>query len=115
ILASVIFGLVPAWHASHVDLRERLSEGGTRGSVGGGSSRLRTGLAVAEIGLAVVLAIGGGLLFRSFIALSTVTLGYRTSDVLVVQANLPSTDDTHDQVRVVDRLARLYPAIASVP
>ena len=30
---------------------------------GGGSGRLRTGLAVAEIGLAVVLAIGGGVLF----------------------------------------------------
>jgi putative ABC transport system permease protein len=115
LVASLMFGLLPAWQSSRVDLRERLTEGGTRGSVGGGSNRLRTGLAVAEIGLAVVLAIGGGLLFRSFMALSTVTLGYRTSDVLVVQANLPSTDDTQDQVRVVDRLARLYPAIATVP
>ena len=115
VVASLMFGLVPAWQASRVDLRERLTEGGTRGTVGGGSNTLRTGLAVAEIGLAVVLAIGGGLLFRSFMALSTVTLGYRTSDVLVVQANLPSTEDTADQVRVVDRLARLYPAIATVP
>jgi len=32
-----------------------------------------------------------------------------------VQANLPSTDETTDQVRVVDRLAQLYPAIATVP
>ena len=36
-------------------------------------TRLRTALAVAEIGLAVVLAIGGGVLFRSFMALSTVS------------------------------------------
>ena len=73
---------MPAWRASRVDLRERLTEGGTRAR-SAADQALRTGLAVAEIGLAVVLAIGG-LLFRSFMALSTVTLGYRTSDVLVV-------------------------------
>jgi predicted permease len=114
VAASLVFGLVPAWHASRVDLRERLTEGGARGAVGGGSNRLRTGLAVAEIGLAVVLAIGAGVLFRSFMALSTVTLGYRTSDILVVQANLPSTD-TASQVAVVDRLQRLFAPIGNVP
>ena len=78
VLASLVFGRRPAWHAARVDVREALAEGGTRGTIGGGSARLRTGLAVAEIGLAVVLAIGGGVLFRSFMALSTVPLGYRT-------------------------------------
>src|SRR5206468_5845390 len=77
--------------------------------------RLRTSLAVAEIGLAVVLAIGGGILFRSFMALSTVDLGYRTSGVLVIQANLPSTEDVKDESRVIARYLRLMPQIASVP
>jgi predicted permease len=81
----------------------------------GGSTRLRTALAVAEIGLAVVLAIGGGVLFRSFMALSAVELGYRTSDVLVIQANLPSTEDVKDQSRVVARYEQLIRTIASVP
>ena len=115
VVASLIFGLVPAWHAARVDVREALAEGGARGTVGGGSARLRTGLAVAEIGLAVVLAIGGGVLFRSFMALSTVALGYRTADLLVVQANLPSTDDVQSEMRVVDRLERLLPALRVVP
>ena len=115
VVATLIFGLVPAWHASRVDLRERLSEGGTRGTVGGGSGRLRTGLAVAEIGLAVVLAIGGTLLFRSFMALSNVALGYRTSDVLVVQANLPSGDGVEEHLRIVDRLDRLLPSLRMLP
>ena len=43
-----------------VDLRERLVEGGAHGSIGATSNRLRNGLAVAEIALAVVLAVGGG-------------------------------------------------------
>jgi putative ABC transport system permease protein len=115
VVASLLFGLVPAWHASRVNLRDPLTEGGSKGAVAGGSTRLRTALAVAEIGLAVVLAIGGGVLFRSFMALSAVQLGYRTSDVLVIQANLPSTDDVKDQSRVVARYERLMPAIASVP
>ena len=115
VLASLIFGLVPAWQAARVDVREGLADGGSRGTVGGGSSRIRTGLAVAEIGLAVVLAIGGGVLFRSFMALSTVTLGYRTSDLLIVQTNLPSSDDVQSQVQTVDRLERLLPALRTVP
>jgi len=115
IAASLTFGLVPAWHAARVDVREAMAEGGSRGTVGGGSARLRTGLAIAEIGLAVVLAIGGGVLFRSFMALSHVALGYRTSDLLIVQANLPSSDDVPSQVRVVDRLGRLLPALRTLP
>jgi hypothetical protein len=115
LVASLIFGLTPAWHASRVDLRERLNEGGSRGAIGGASSRLRTGLAVAEIALAVVLAIGGGVLFRSFVALSNVDLGYRTSGVLVVQAHLPTTDAREDQSRAVARFERLFPVLTSVP
>jgi predicted permease len=115
VVASVIFGLVPAWHASRVNLRDPLTEGGSKGAIAGGSTRLRTSLAVAEIGLAVVLAIGGGVLFRSFMALSTVDLGYRTSGVLVIQANLPSTEDVKDESRVIARYLRLMPQIASVP
>jgi putative ABC transport system permease protein len=115
VLASLVFGLAPAWHASRVDLRERLTEGGSRGTVGSGSHRLRTGLAIAEIGLAVVLAIGGGLLFRSFMSLSSVDLGYHVSDVLVVRANLPTTDDVRDQIKAVNRFERLFPMLESIP
>jgi predicted permease len=115
IAASLIFGLAPAWHASRTDLRDRLGSGGARSTTAGGSTRLRTMLAIGEIGLAVVLAIGGGVLFRSFAALTSVTLGYRTSDVLVVQANIPTTDDIADQRRAVARFERLFPALSGVP
>jgi predicted permease len=115
VVASLVFGLVPAWHAARIDVRQAMAEGGSRGAVGGGSARLRTGLAVAEIGLAVVLAIGGGVLFRSFMALSTVALGYRTSDLLIVQANLPTTDEVQSQVQTVERLERLLPAVRNIP
>ena len=115
VLASLLFGLAPAWQASRVNLRDPLTEGGSKGAVGGGSTRLRTSLAIAEIGLAVLLAVGGALLFRSFVALSTVELGYRTSNVLIIQAHLPSTDDVKDETRVIGRYDRLMSSIAGVP
>jgi hypothetical protein len=114
-VSSLVFGLVPAWQASKVDLRERLVAGGTHGSIGATSNRLRNGLAVAEIALAVVLAVGGGLLFRSFTALSTTDLGYRTTNVLLVKANAPTADGIPAARETVARYERLFPALASIP
>src|SRR6185295_1411171 len=114
IMASLVFGLVPAWQASRVDLRGRLVEGGAHGSIGATSNRLRTCLAVGEIALAVVLAVGGGLLFRSFIALSTTELGYRTSGMTIVKANIPTDDGLPAARRTVARFERLLPELARV-
>jgi putative ABC transport system permease protein len=114
-VSSLVFGLVPAWQASKVDLRERLVAGGTHGSIGATSNRLRNGLAVVEIALAVVLAVGGGVLFRSFIALSTTDLGYRTTNVLLVKANAPTADGIPAARKTVARYERLFPALASIP
>jgi putative ABC transport system permease protein len=115
VAASLVFGLVPAWQASRVDLRERLVEGGAHGSIGAASNRLRTCLAVGEIALAVVLAVGGGLLFRSFVALSTTDLGYRTANVMLVKANTPTADGIPAARMTVARYERLFPALASIP
>lgn len=115
IVASLVFGLVPAWQASKVDLRERLVEGGSHGSIGAASHRLRTCLAVGEVALAVVLAVGGGLLFRSFVALSTTDLGFRTSNIMMVKANAPTASGIPAARLTVARYERLFPAIASIP
>ncbi len=114
-VSSLVFGLVPAWQASKVDLRERLVVGGTHGSIGATSNRVRNGLAVGEIALAVVLAVGGGVLFRSFIALSTTDLGYRTTNVMLVKANAPTADGIPAARKTVARYERLFPALASIP
>jgi predicted permease len=113
VLSSLLFGLAPAWQASRVDLRDRLTHGGTRGSTGG-AARMRGAIAVAEIALAVVLATGAGLLFRSFLALNAVEMGFRMPGLLVMQAHLP-TLDLDEQRRAVQRFDRLYPELAALP
>ena len=86
---TILFGLAPAWQASRANPHDALKQGGTRGTLGGGSSRLRSGLVVAQIALSFVLAIGAGLLFRSFLSLTETDLGVRTDGILVVYAHDP--------------------------
>ncbi len=87
-LASVVFGLSPAWHAARADLTDALKPA-ARGSVGA-SGRVRDGLVVAQVALSFALAIGAGLLVRSFQALNRVDLGYATESRLVMEAHQPA-------------------------
>lgn len=86
VVTSMLFGVVPALHASKFDLIDALRQGGAR-SVGGGSTiRTRGLLVVAEIALTVVLMTGAGLLTKSLIALHNVDLGFQPGNVLVMKA-----------------------------
>lgn len=91
VLSSLLFGLMPAWEASRVDLSDSLKQGGMRGLIGARSQRLRKTLVVVEIALSVTLAVGAGLLLRSFLALHAVELGYRAEGVLVMYAHAPAS------------------------
>ena len=44
--------------------------------MGDGGGRVRRALIVAELALALVLLVGGGLLLRTFVALQRVDLGF---------------------------------------
>jgi len=65
-----------------------LREGGQRATAGA-RRRLRQGLVVAEVALAVVLVIGSGLLIRSLGNLERVDVGFDPSDLLTFQLYLP--------------------------
>jgi len=89
ILTGVIFGLAPAVHASSADLAGSLKES-SRGSAGRRESkRVRAGLVIAELALAVVLLAGAGLLIRSFNELRRVDPGFKPERVLTFDVTLP--------------------------
>src|SRR5579864_88350 len=77
----VIFGLVPAWQASSVDLNSSLKSG-TRTGSGEHKSRLRNGLVMGEVALALVLLICAGLLIQTFARLGRVQPGFRSERLL---------------------------------
>ena len=112
--SSLIFGLVPAWHSTRVDLQDALKQGGARGLLGGRSPRLRNGLVIAQIALSFVLAIGAGLLMRSFMALNNAQMGFRSDGILVMYAHAPAR--TLDEQLGVGRLfERLFGELSQLP
>ncbi len=88
LLTGIVFGLMPGVQASRGGLGESLKEGG-RSLAGSVPRRLRSALVVTELALAVVLLIGAGLLFRSFLSLQSVDPGFNTEHLITMDFNLP--------------------------
>ena len=87
LLTGVVFGLIPAIHASNPNLNDTLKEGG-RGTTGG-HHRVRGSLVILEVALALVLLICSGLLIRSFVSLNKVDPGFNSRNALTVNIALP--------------------------
>ncbi len=114
VLASLLFGLVPALQASRVDLNDALKQGTARVAGGRGAPRLRGALVVAEIAFSVVLLAGAGLLIRSFQTLQSMPLGFRPEHVLVMEAEVPASD-LNGRRRAVQLYKQLIAAAAAIP
>ena len=92
VLAAVVFGTMPAWHASAIpDLAGRIREEGGSTSADPRRQRMRSALIVAETMLAVVLLVGAGLLTRSFSKLLSVDLGIESEGIQTFSLSLPET------------------------
>ncbi len=93
LLAGLLFGLMPALRYGRPNLIAGLKEGG-RGSSGGRERhRIRNGLVVVQVALALVLLIGSGLMVRSVLALRHVDPGVRRPDeVLTFRVDVPSAE-----------------------
>ena len=89
VLTGLFFGLAPAWHVARTDLRELLNKVGRGSSASRASRRLRAALVVSELGLAVLLLVGAGLLIRSFSRLLEVSPGFQTQHLLTLRVSLP--------------------------
>jgi putative ABC transport system permease protein len=87
-LCGLLLGLAPALHARRADVGAVLKDA-ARGSTGRAGVRLRGGLVVAEVTLAVVLLAGAGLLIRSIRNLTALDLGYDPAGVLAVDVSIP--------------------------
>jgi len=91
LFTGVVFGLAPSIHASKVTLRDSLKEGSLSSGSGRASARLRSGLMVSEVALALLLLVGAGLLVRSFLRLRDVPPGFDTRELLAMQMSLPAS------------------------
>jgi predicted permease len=86
LLTGFLFGLVPALRSSRLDVNQTLKESGRTPMAGSRERRFRNVLVVAEIALSFVLLIGAGLLIKSFSRLTQGDLGFRTDNILALEA-----------------------------
>jgi putative ABC transport system permease protein len=91
LVTALVSGLIPAVRGSRADLTPSLKEGGARDLQGRRRLTGRDLLVVMEIGLAVVLLAGAGLMLYSFLRLQRVDPGIQSEGLLVAEVGLPRT------------------------
>jgi putative ABC transport system permease protein len=89
IVAGLLFGLAPAVQVSKLDLTEALKEGNRGSGSGRLHGRMRNILVAIEVGLALLLLTGAGLLIQSVARLHQVNPGFDPSNVLTMNVWLP--------------------------
>ena len=88
ILTGVLFGLVPAWQASKVNLAEALKDASRTNSASRGI-RSHSVLVSTEVALVAVLLVGALLMLQSFRRLLAVDPGFRPQGVATFVVSLP--------------------------
>ena len=112
----ILFGLIPAFDASRVDLSATLKESGGRSGSGFRQNKTRSLLVITETALALVLLVGAALLIRTFVALRSVNPGFDAHNVLTMQMSLtgPRFEKTAGVAQLVRDAAERMEALPGV-
>ena len=110
---AIVFGLVPLVHLGRSRENLALKDSGARTTVSTARARVRSGLVVVEIALAVLLVAGAGLLIRSVLNLTRVDMGFNRSQLTTFGLVLPGA--TYNVPRRVDFYGRLIAQLEALP
>jgi putative ABC transport system permease protein len=99
LVTSLLFGLLPTLQATRGDRFMAFNQSGRSSTASPGRRRLFDGLMVAEIGLALVLLTGAGLMTRTIYKLAQVDPGFRPDHLLTMRFDLvgPKYDDNEER------------------
>jgi predicted permease len=111
--AVIVFGLIPAWRASKLDLSQAVKEGNRAATAALGRSRVGEGLVIPQIALSLVLTVGAGLLVRTLENLKNSYPGFREQNVLLFSVRPGMIGYTDAQV--VELYERLLEQIKPTP
>jgi putative ABC transport system permease protein len=114
IVTGLLFGMAPLLQLREQVVNISLKEAGQRTTSGSARARLRGGLVMVEVALAVVLVIGAGLLLRSVWNLMTVDAGFNRTRLITFGVVLPGATYQQPQSRV-DFFRRLTASLRSLP
>src|SRR5438876_879188 len=88
-ITTVLFGLWPAWQASHADVQLALKEGSSGSGDPPSAKRARDWLVISEIALTLTLLVAAGLVLKSFSRLQSLSLGYEPRALFTARFELP--------------------------
>lgn len=88
-LTGVFFGLAPLLHRFSRTIGESLKAAGGRTTASLEANRFRRAMVVGELGLALMLLIGAGLMVRTFWKLQSVDIGMQTHNIVTMRIALP--------------------------
>ena len=111
-LTGILFGLVPALHASKLDVTSALKEGGRTGE-GHRRTSARSLLLIGEVALSLMLLVGAGLLIKSFLRLQEMQPGFNAHNVLIANLALPGAK--YKDQGFVEFFRRLEERLQAVP
>src|SRR6266699_287910 len=88
-LTTVLFGLWPAWQASHANVQLALKEGSSGSGDPPSAKRARDWLVISEIALTLTLLVAAGLVLKSFSRMQALQLGYEPRGLFSARLELP--------------------------
>jgi len=103
IVSGLGIGVLPALRLSDTDLKTVLNEHGRRTTSSAATSRVMSGMIVAEVALAIALVAGAGWLVQSFARLRTIDPGFATSGRLVVEVRPTRRFTSQEEVHAWSR------------
>ncbi len=109
--AGLVFGLLPAWRASGINVNDALKAGSRSASAGKRTQRTQAALAISEACLSLVLVAGAGLLARSFWNLRSIDPGFRSDHVLTADTNF----EPHGNESLTSKYRDLLAKVRAIP
>ncbi|HKH43866.1 MAG TPA: ABC transporter permease [Thermoanaerobaculia bacterium] len=114
LLCGLLFGLAPAVLATRINLQSGLKEGALATTSAPGRRRFQGSLVIAEVGLALALLTGAGLMIKGFQQFLQTDLGLRPEGVLTMQLDLTGERFADsDLYRTV--VGQLYDRLSALP
>ena len=112
----LVFGLGPALQAGRLNLQEALRDGARGSGQSGKRARLRNGLVILEVAMALILLVGASLFVRSFLNLQSASPGFDTSPLLTARFFMTGESYATDEQKAqrVDDVMRRIEALPGV-
>ena len=114
LLASLLFGSIPALQFAGRGVQTQLAEGGRSST--GSKGRVSAALVISEVALAMLLLASAGLLIRSFVILQQIDPGFDASHLAVLRLTLPDSryPELPQRVQFVDSVLERLRALPGV-